>query len=63
MSTKILLINRFIPPDYPDVHSAEEVVIIGAGPTGLFAALTLIEKDKNLYLLKERKMSEIASPI
>ena len=29
--------------EYPDVSNAEEVVIVGAGPAGLFAALRLIE--------------------
>ncbi len=30
-------------PDYPDVSNAPEVLVIGAGPAGLFAALRLIE--------------------
>ncbi|WP_294820186.1 FAD-dependent oxidoreductase [uncultured Flavobacterium sp.] len=30
-------------PEYKDVSNAEEVIIIGAGPAGLFAALQLIE--------------------
>lgn len=30
-------------PDYQNVSNAEEVVIVGAGPAGLFAALQLIE--------------------
>ena len=29
-------------PDYPSVHGAPEVLVIGAGPAGLFAALELI---------------------
>ena len=33
------------PPVYQDVHKAKrEAVIIGCGPAGLFAALTLIEQ-------------------
>lgn len=36
--------RRYEPPKYKDVHQAEHsAVIIGAGPAGLFAALTLIE--------------------
>jgi uncharacterized FAD-dependent dehydrogenase len=30
-------------PDYPDVSNAQEVIVVGAGPAGLFAALQLIE--------------------
>ena len=30
-------------PDYKDVSNSAEVIIIGAGPAGLFAALQLIE--------------------
>lgn len=37
LSTKIKL------PDYQNVASAQEVIIVGAGPAGLFAALQLIE--------------------
>lgn len=29
--------------DYPDVSNKEEIIIVGAGPAGLFAALRLIE--------------------
>ena len=30
-------------PDYPNVTSKQEVIVVGAGPAGLFAALRLIE--------------------
>ncbi|NUY80923.1 FAD-dependent oxidoreductase [Flavobacterium sp. MAH-1] len=30
-------------PDYRDVSNAQEVIVVGAGPAGLFAALQLIE--------------------
>lgn len=30
-------------PEYPDVSNKQEVIVIGAGPAGLFAALQLIE--------------------
>ncbi len=35
--------NDFRLPDYPNVENAQEVIVIGAGPAGLFAALQLIE--------------------
>lgn len=30
-------------PDYPNVENKQEVIVVGAGPAGLFAALQLIE--------------------
>ncbi|MGA9637665.1 NAD(P)/FAD-dependent oxidoreductase [Flavobacterium sp.] len=30
-------------PDYPNVTNAQEVIVVGAGPAGLFAALQLVE--------------------
>ena len=30
-------------PDYPNVANEQEVIVVGAGPAGLFAALQLIE--------------------
>ena len=30
-------------PDYPNVSNKQEVIVVGAGPAGLFAALQLIE--------------------
>ncbi len=36
--------TKYEPPAYRDVHEAErKAIIIGAGPAGLFAALTLLE--------------------
>ena len=43
-------------PDYPNVSSSEEVVIIGAGPAGMFAALRCIELGKKPILLERGKM-------
>jgi uncharacterized FAD-dependent dehydrogenase len=38
-------IPLYAPPVFQDVHHAErEAIIIGCGPAGLFAALTLIEQ-------------------
>ena len=48
------------PPhfDYPDVSHATEVVIVGSGPAGLFAALRLIELGyKPILLERGREVS------
>lgn len=42
-------------PHYPNVSSAEEVIIVGAGPAGMFAALELIENGKKPILLERGK--------
>lgn len=44
-----------LPPDYPDVSNAEEVLIIGAGPAGLFAALRCIKLGKKPVILERGK--------
>ena len=35
--------EEYVPVTYPDVSGAPEVLVVGAGPGGLFAALRLIE--------------------
>ena len=35
--------NKIQLPDYKNVENAQEVIVVGAGPAGLFAALQLIE--------------------
>ena len=42
-------------PDYPDVTNKPEVLIIGAGPAGLFAALKCIEMGKRPIILERGK--------
>ena len=53
-------IPLYTPPVFQNVHNAErEVVIIGAGPAGLFAALTLIEHGiKPIIYERGKEVSE-----
>ena len=42
-------------PNYPNVESAKEVIVVGAGPAGLFAALQLIELGLKPIVLERGK--------
>ncbi|WP_320814500.1 NAD(P)/FAD-dependent oxidoreductase [Flavobacterium sp.] len=42
-------------PDYPNVTHAKEVIVVGAGPAGLFAALQLIELGLKPIVLERGK--------
>ena len=45
----------FIRVDYPDVSEAQQVVVVGEGPAGLFAALRLIELGKRPVVVERGK--------
>lgn len=47
--------NPVTLPGYPDVSHQEEVIIIGAGPAGLFAALKCIERGKKPLIFERGK--------
>ncbi|OCB76526.1 NAD(P)/FAD-dependent oxidoreductase [Flavobacterium crassostreae] len=47
--------TKFQLPDYPNVATAQEVVVVGAGPAGLFAALQLIELGLKPIVLERGK--------
>ncbi|WP_144217765.1 NAD(P)/FAD-dependent oxidoreductase [Flavobacterium anhuiense] len=42
-------------PDYKDVSNAQEVIVVGAGPAGLFAALQLVELGLKPIVLERGK--------
>ena len=42
-------------PEYPNVSNAQEVIVVGAGPAGLFAALQLIESGLKPIVIERGK--------
>ena len=51
--------NEINLPIYKNVHNAKEVIVVGAGPAGLFAALQLIEGGlKPIIIERGKKVSE-----
>ena len=47
--------RRYEPVSYPNVSSSKEVIVVGAGPAGLFAALELIELGLKPIVLERGK--------
>ena len=47
--------EKITPPEYKDVSNAQPVIIVGAGPAGLFAALRCIELGKKPIVVERGK--------
>ena len=47
--------DEYVRTDYPDVSAAQAVIVVGAGPGGLFAALRLIELGLRPIVLERGK--------
>ncbi len=47
--------SPYVLPDYQDVHDAESVIVIGAGPAGMFAALKLLTLGLKPVVLERGK--------
>ena len=47
--------EEYVKTEYPDVSSSESVIVVGAGPGGLFASLRLIELGLKPVLIERGK--------
>ena len=47
--------NEILIPEYPDVSASQEIIVVGAGPAGLFAALQLIELGLKPIIIERGK--------
>ena len=47
--------QEFVLPDYRDVHDASPVIVVGAGPAGMFAALKLLTLGLKPVILERGK--------
>lgn len=45
----------YTPTDYPDVSKGKQVIVVGEGPAGLFAALRLIERGMRPIVVERGK--------
>ena len=46
---------EYVLPPYQDVHDAEPVIVVGAGPAGMFAALRLLMEGRKPIVLERGK--------
>lgn len=47
--------DEYVHTDYPDVRNGKSVIVVGAGPGGLFAALRLIEQGLRPIVIERGK--------
>ena len=54
-SDEVYTSQKIVLPEYPNVTHSQEVIVVGAGPAGLFAALQLIELGLKPIVLERGK--------